>query len=179
MDSSQFTVIYSMEARRLHGFFLRMLGADTQLAADMVQEAMTRLWERRASVEGHPPESARPLIYTIARNLCRDHWRRTAVRPEADVEADASTARGTVATPPPLTVEPDAPLRMDRATFATALRSVTASLPPGQRMLYALRYEQELPLGDIATILQVPEGTVKSRLHALNQHLKHRLSAYV
>lgn len=171
MDSPQFTRIYGMEAQRLHGFFLRMLGADPQLAADMVQETMTRLWEHRESVEGHPPETARPLIYTIAHNLCRDHWRRQAVRLEAgDDDTDKALGR--------LAVEPDAPLRMDRETFADALRRVTAALPPEQRMLYALRYEQELPLADIAAIFRIPEGTVKSRLNTLTQKLKQRLSQY-
>lgn len=172
MNSPQFTRIYGMEAQRLHGFFLRMLGADLQLAADMVQEVMTRLWENRENVEGHPPETARPLIYAIAHNLCRDHWRRQAVRLEAaDDEADHAMAS--------LAVQPDAPLQLDRATFAEALRRVTAALPPDGRMLYALRYEQELPIADIATILRIPEGTVKSRLNALNHKLKQRLSAYV
>lgn len=171
MDSSQFTRIYGMEAQRLHGFFLRMLGPDPQLAADLLQEAMTRLWEHREQVEGHPPETARPLIYTIARNLCRDHWRRQAVRLEVG-DADADQALGSLAE------APDAPLRMDRETFAAALRRVTAALPPEQRMLYALRYEQELRLVDIAAILSVPEGTVKSRLNALTHKLKQRLSAY-
>lgn len=172
MNSSQFSEIYGMEAQRLHGFFVRMLSTDSQSAADLVQETMTRLWEHRATVEGHPPENARPLIYTIAHNLCRDYWRRQSVRLEAgDDDADRAMTR--------LSVEPDAPLRMDRETFADSLRRVTAALPPARRMLYALRYEQELPLADIATILGIPEGTVKSRLNTLTQQLKQRLSAYV
>lgn len=172
MNASQFSSIYGLEAQRLHGFFVRMLGADQPLAADMVQETMTRLWERRESVEGHPPETARPLIYTIAHNLCRDYWRRQSVRLEASPDdADAALSR--------LAVDADAPLRMDRESFAQALRRVTAALPPQQRMLYALRYEQELRLADIAGILAIPEGTVKSRLNTLTLYLKQRLSAYV
>lgn len=171
MDSPQFTQIYIMEAQRLHGFFVRMLGADLPLAADMVQETMTRLWEHREHVVGHPPESVRPLIYTIAHNLCRDHWRRQSVRLEADDDvADRALSS--------LSVDPDAPLRLEREDFASALRRVTAALPPQQRMLYALRYEQELPLADISTILNIPEGTVKSRLNALTQKLKQSLSRY-
>lgn len=172
MTSSQFSRIYVLEAQRLHGFFVRLLGADQPLASDMVQEAMTRLWEQRAHVEGHPPETARPLIYTIAHNLCRDYWRRQAVRLEAgDADADRALQR--------LAVEPDAPLRMDRENFADALRRVTAALPPQQRELYALRYEQELQISDIASVLGIPEGTVKSRLNTLTRHLRQRLSAYV
>lgn len=171
MDSPQFTHIYTLEAQRLHGFFVRMLGADVQLAADMVQEAMTRLWEHREHIEGHPPEGVRPLIYTIAHNLCRDHWRRQSVRLEADDDvADRALSS--------LAVDPDAPLRLEREDFARALRRATDALPPQWRMLYALRYEQELALADIATILQIPEGTVKSRLNSLTQKLKQSLSRY-
>jgi RNA polymerase sigma-70 factor (ECF subfamily) len=45
------------------------------------------------------------------------------------------------------------------------LRKAIATLPTEQRTAFTLRYQEELPVKEIAHILQVPEGTIKSRLH--------------
>ena len=51
-------------------------------------------------------------------------------------------------------------------------------LSPDDRMLFAPRFEEELALADIAAIMAVPLGTVKSRLHRLTMNLRQKLKAY-
>ena len=50
------------------------------------------------------------------------------------------------------------------------VRSMIAQMPESQRMILVLGYYQKLPYAEIAGILDVPVGTVKSRLHAAVQH---------
>ncbi|MBO3681967.1 RNA polymerase sigma factor [Streptomyces sp. NEAU-YJ-81] len=62
----------------------------------------------------------------------------------------------------------------DRA-LALAVADGLGSLPPHQRQVLTLRYYADLPVRDIATLLGIPEGTVKSRLHTAVAALRTRL----
>jgi RNA polymerase sigma-70 factor (ECF subfamily) len=59
-----------------------------------------------------------------------------------------------------------------------ALYSILKKLPKDYRTLFALRYEEELSIAQVAQILKVPEGTVKSRVHRLLQSIKQQLKDY-
>ena len=75
-------------------------------------------------------------------------------------------------------VEDDTPLRLDDSLFDHALRQELARLNEVQLMLFELRFTQELTVPEIAAVLEIPEGTVKSRLHNLVQYLRLRLKEY-
>ena len=75
--------------------------------------------------------------------------------------------------------EEDFELQMDVDTLDRLLREELQQLPSGSRLLFALRYEEELTVPQIAEIIGVPEGTVKSRLNRLMGHLRQRLTNYV
>ena len=55
------------------------------------------------------------------------------------------------------------------------LRGALSRLPEESRAILSLRYFQDAPVGEIARILEVPEGTVKSRLHHARNYLKRAL----
>ena len=59
----------------------------------------------------------------------------------------------------------DIEVEMDRETLQRALASVLEEMPPPLRLLFSLRYEEELTVPQIAAILEITMGTVKSRLH--------------
>jgi RNA polymerase sigma-70 factor (ECF subfamily) len=52
------------------------------------------------------------------------------------------------------------------------LRRAVAQLPPDRRQLLSMCYVDGMPLAEIADVLGIPEGTVKSRLHSIRQELK-------
>jgi RNA polymerase sigma-70 factor (ECF subfamily) len=104
----------------------------------------------------------RPDLYllTVARNLCRD-WFRHA--PEQNV-ADAALDRPTSAAEP-----------HDQAVSAEnrqALLAAMAELPDAQREVLALRLSTSLKFEEIAELLNVPLGTVLSRMHAAVERLR-------
>ena len=69
-------------------------------------------------------------------------------------------------------------LQMDRSRLQEALQQVLAALPPPLHMLFTLRYEEDLTVPQIAEIQQIPEGTVKSRLHKTMNIIRNRLKDY-
>ena len=69
-------------------------------------------------------------------------------------------------------------MQIDRDTFDRILQAQLTKLPPDQRLLFSLRFEEDLSVPQIASIIGIPEGTVKSRLLRLNQLLKENLKHY-
>jgi RNA polymerase sigma-70 factor (ECF subfamily) len=67
---------------------------------------------------------------------------------------------------------------MDRETLKRALANVLDNLPPPLRLLFSLRYEEELTVPQIASVLDIPQGTVKSRLHKTMQIIRQELSQF-
>ena len=73
---------------------------------------------------------------------------------------------------------PSIEVDLDRDALDSALHEVLESLDDENRLLFSLRYEEEQTVPQIATIIGVPEGTVKSRLHKLINIIKHQLKRY-
>lgn len=72
-DEKAFDELYRRYARRLHGFFFRMLGREEQLAADFTQELFLRVWAARGRYECG--RELCPWFFTMAYNLCRNEYR--------------------------------------------------------------------------------------------------------
>jgi RNA polymerase sigma-70 factor, ECF subfamily len=129
---------------KLAGYLL----GDAGEAEDAVQEALGRAW--RVWPRLRDPGSVGPWLDRIVANVCKTRVRaRRRIRSVAfDDELDAA-----VADPFRATLTRDAVGRaLDR-------------LSPEQRVVVVLRYWRDMPLDQIATRLDVPLGTVKSRLH--------------
>lgn len=157
-----FEELYKRHAQRLQGFFARRLGDDSDLAADFMHDTFLRLYAARERY--HEGRNFRAWLYTIAYNLCKNHFRnKFATVPE---EKDATIA------------DTDIELEMDASLLRDALRAVLFRLPHPQAMLFSLHYEEELTIPQIAQITSLPEGTVKSRLHHTMNTIKQQLKQY-
>ncbi|MBV6640627.1 MAG: sigma-70 family RNA polymerase sigma factor [Cyclobacteriaceae bacterium] len=66
----------------------------------------------------------------------------------------------------------------DQEMLIRRLRQALKSLPEDQRVILSLYYLEELAVPDIATILSIPAGTVKSRLYYARENLKQIIKAY-
>lgn len=157
-----FEELYNRHARRLQGFFVRRLGNDAELAADFMHDTFLRLYAARETYrEGR---NFRTWLYTIAYNLCRNHHRNqlTIISDEGiDITDDAN-------------FEVD----LEMKDLHDALRAVLRKLPEPYAMLFSLHYEEELTVPQIANIVDLPEGTVKSRLHKTMNIIKQNLKQY-
>jgi RNA polymerase sigma factor (sigma-70 family) len=165
-DRPAFAALFRHFAPRIKGYLVRS-GCAESMAEELTQETMVALWRRAASFD---PSRARlsTWIFTIARNLRIDHYRRGAARLPADeAQWDADQQP----------VDPD--LAPEEQTLATqreqSVRAALADLPAEQVQVLVLSYFEEEPHARIAELLGIPLGTVKSRIRLAVAQLRRRL----
>ena len=152
-DREAFRRLFAHFAPRLRSFLRRLRTPEATLD-DLVQEVMTSVW-RRANSFDPAKASASTWIFTIARNRRIDLARRK--RPEVDLDD-------------PATVHEEAdgePLPDEQAShgqMALLLRDAIAALPADQSEIVGLAYQRDMSHSEIALELDLPLGTVKSRL---------------
>jgi RNA polymerase sigma-70 factor (ECF subfamily) len=141
---------------------LALGGVPAHEVDDGVQEVRLRLLSRP---EAGKEEIRDPIAWAVvvASRVAVD-WHRGQRRD--DGLRDRLAARWITAPPEP---SPE-----DRV-LALAIAAGLEALPPAQRQVLALRFYADLPVRDIALELDIPEGTVKSRLHAAVGALRDRL----
>ena len=118
-----------------------MLGREPD-CADAVQEALTRAWQRRSSLRN--PEKFKPWLMRILVNTCNDILRRQS--------------RQTLLADEELLSQEDTP------SDPLSVREAIECLKPEWRMVILLHYLEGCSISEIAQMLQIPHGTVKSRL---------------
>lgn len=165
-DEKAFDELYHRHARRVMGFLFRQMNGNESLAADMLQDAFMKIWYSRESFSGN---SFRTWIYSIAYNLCKNHYRHVSYERDYKAEIQASSEEAH---------EEEMAILMDRTAFDEALQKEVSGMRPPDRMLFSLRYEEELTIPQIASVLDIPEGTVKSRLYSITNSLKRKFQHY-
>ncbi|MDA2812012.1 sigma-70 family RNA polymerase sigma factor [Nocardiopsis sp. RSe5-2] len=131
---------------------------------DGVQEVRLRLLQHRARPEGAPIRRPAAWLAAVASRVAVD-WHRDRSR-DAGLR-DRLAARWTRGTAPGL--------EEDRVLALTVAEGLEGLSPP-QRQVLVLRYYADLTVREIAQALDVPEGTVKSRLHAAAGALRSSLT---
>ena len=152
--------------RELFGYLRRYLG-DDDLADDVFQNTFVQVYVKIRQYE--PGRPVRPWLYAIATNQAIDALRRRGRR--ADQRADAATTADEDGQPRPLfellPASGDGPPESaDRAEQRELVRAAVGRLPELLRQVVVLAYFQGLKYRDVAEVLEIPVGTVKSRLHA-------------
>ena len=160
-----FEELYRRYARRLKGFFFLQLGGNEELAADATHDVFLRAYEARSRYE--EGRSVSTWLFTIAYNLCRNHYRSNAYEAQLLATLDAE----------PIS-EQQIEVQLDEATLDEALAQVLAELPAPLHQLFSLHYQEELTIPQVAEIVGIPEGTVKSRLHKTMNIIRKKLKKY-
>jgi len=161
-DLSAFDQLYARYERPLYGFICKHL-ADRHEAEDVLHETFLTLLRERP---GATIRTFRAWLYQIARNRCLNRHR-SSRRAARALQAVAEAPRA----PDP---EPDHALLQREA--AQSLRASVARLPSPLGELYALR-AGGLSYADIASVLDLPLGTVKSRMHELLTRLRAEMTS--
>jgi RNA polymerase sigma-70 factor (ECF subfamily) len=129
------------------------------LADDLVQDALTKALKNSGQLRD--PRTMKAWLYRILSNCWRDHFRRS---------------RDTVDVDDVVLIEKDTPdLQHDRQQVIHRVRNAIALLPMGQRQVITLVDLEGCTYIEVAQILDVPIGTVMSRLSRARKALKERL----
>lgn len=141
--------LHAEHAGALWGFCLRLTGGDRARAEDVVQETLLRAW-RSPKVLDQSGGSARAWLFTVARHIVVDEWRSARNRHELAVDEppEVPTADST-----------------DQLLQSWLVADALARLTPEHRAVLLECYYRGRSVAEAARILEVPEGTVKSRTH--------------
>ena len=164
-NDAAFEEFYHRFARRLKGFFFLQLGGDEELAADATHDVFLRAYEARNRYQ--EGKSVSTWLFTIAYNICRNHYRSNAYETQLSATLDAE----------PISDE-QIEIQLDAAALDDALAQVLSELPPPLHQLFSLHYQEELTIPQVAEIVGIPEGTVKSRLHKTMNIIRKKLKRY-
>ncbi len=155
-DPGAFAVLVERWEGRIQRLCTRMTG-DPQRGEDLAQETFARLFAARKTYRQDARLST--FLWRIALNLCHDERRRANRRPEGLLEREDGRGLDAVAAaedPPDVVVA--------GRERAEAVREALSRLPEHYRAVVVLRHYQGLKFREIAEVLGVPQGTVKSRM---------------
>lgn len=176
-DLAAFEQLVNKYQRKIVGFALRMLN-DADEADDVAQEVFVKAWRSLESFRG--ASSFSTWLYRITTNLCIDRARKRKRSPqqafsldEAGGEDEDSEQREIA----DLSQEPT--LLAEREELRLQVRATIAAMPEKMRTVLVMFDMQGIPYEDIARSLQIPVGTVKSRLFHARAELERRLRPYM
>lgn len=151
-DAALLRELHDQHAAALSAFVAGLLDGDRSRAQDVVQETFLRAW-RNPRVLDQSGGSARGWLFTVARRIVVDEWRRARRRPEL-VSAEVPDR-------PDTSAAGDAEAIVDRQLVLAALRTLSAE----HRAVLLETYFRGASIAQAARALGLPEGTVKSRAH--------------
>ena len=161
-DTVSFSQLFDYFAPRVKAYVMK-LGASSSVAEDLTQEVFVNVW-RKASQFDSTKANASTWIYTIARNLRIDAFRKEK-RPMPDPNDPAMV-------PDPIKTSEDIVFSNERADI---IKSVLDELPDDQRKVIQLSFFEDMTHSEIANRLNLPLGTVKSRIRLAFQRIKNSL----
>lgn len=175
-DTEAFGELFAFFHGTVYNTALRLLG-DPEEAADITQEAFLQAWERLSQLT--VPEAFRNWLLTITVNLCRSRFRKN--EPPTVSLDEPVPEEGVEDEPLPQLADESADVEaavLEREKVRLVQRAVNL-LPLAFREVVILHYFEGLEVADIAKILRVPAGTVKSRLARARERLRQLLEQWL
>lgn len=167
-DEVGFSELFERHRHGVHAFLRGRLG-DPEAARDLLQETFLRLWRRYDEVAALDDGRQRAWLYTVARNLVVDRYRSdatrrntvTALAGEAELGGEAGLGVETT----------DLDERVHLREQVDRLDAAIARLPEDQRVVLTMTAVAGMSSREIGDALDLPAGTVRSRLHQARTRL--------
>lgn len=160
-----FAELVRRHSRELHQFVVRFTNS-AAAADDVVQEAFLQVHLSAASFD--PSRRFKPWLFTIAANKARDWLRSRSRRSEVPLDATISSGSDSQQSFADLLADDAGPVGEELEDREQHLRvqQVVAAMPDHLREALVLAYFHRFAYRQMAEVLDIPLGTVKSRLHA-------------
>jgi len=158
-DREALARLFGLIGPRVKSMMLK-LGASNAVAEDMVQETFLAVW-RKAHLYSTERGAAVTWIFTIARNLRIDQFRRQSNKPYEDLEAVSLASD-----------EPSGSMVIEQKQVIDRVSHALKTLSAEQQEVVRLSFIHDLPHAQIAEKIGIPLGTVKSRLRLAYERLR-------
>jgi len=164
-DESAFSALLTRYRLTLYHFLARFVGSRSA-AEDLFQESFMQVFQSLERFD--EKKTFKPWLFTIAANKARDylrkHKRQRPMPLSAPVDGPGGTGRSMVDL---LEADlPAPPAALEQAELKERVRLVIDSMPDHLREVLLLAYFNQFAYAEIADMLSIPLGTVKSRLHS-------------
>ena len=167
-NSKAFDELYSRYAQMLIRYFYRMIRRDKEKAEDFVHDIFTKLIQKPELFDSS--RSFKTWIFSVANNMCKNEYKKLEVRKNIH-SADDSW----------LSVQDDQTNvfhEVHDQLFKEAYDSAIEQLELKHKEVFEMRHMDGLAIKEIAEILQINEGTIKSRLFYATKHLANHLKEF-
>ena len=165
--TADFNALMQRYERELYRYLVRYMG-DASLAEDVFQNTFLQVHLKRGMYEEGRP--VRPWLYSIATHQAVDALRKVGRHPTVSLDQRVSGGAGESESGGLIDLlisdEPGPLAELQGEERREWVRESVARLPETLRQTLILAYHQDLKYREIAEILKIPVGTVKSRLHA-------------
>ncbi len=173
-EAEAFAVLVELHGRFVYNLALRVTG-EVQEAEDLAQEASVRAWMALPNFRGQA--KFRTWMYRIVTNLCYN--RLPGLRRELDALGLGSPGEDCQDEPQAIESPEHSPDRaMEIEERRVFIHHQIDRLPESYRLLVHLRYQQDLTYEEIAGVLNLPLGTVKTGLFRAKERLRQALKVY-
>lgn len=152
-NSRAFTEVYERYSRPMLNYFYKMLWQDKLKAEDFMQELFTKIIHKPHLFNSKL--KFKTWIFSIANNMCKNEYRKQEVRKGSNNDLHDNIVSDDSA---------DQVKKVDESIFNDRLKEELNLLSSSHREVFILRFKQGLSLKEIAEVLGVSEGTVKSRV---------------
>ncbi len=163
-DPRAFQTLVERYRQELYHFLVRLLGSRTA-AEDVFQDTFLQIHTSAQSFD--PTRRFKPWLFTIAVNKARDYYRKNIRRTPVSLSSPVAGDQDSISMVDLLQADlPDPGAPMADAERSRLVKHVVDNMPAHYREILLLSYFQRMSYGQIAELLEIPLGTVKSRLHA-------------
>ena len=167
-DKRAFDEIYGRYSGPLLGYFTRMLWRDREKAEDFVHDIFAKIVRRPELFD--PSRKFKTWLYSVANNMCKNEYKKQEVRKNTSSGLDTHyTVSDTNA---------NVLAEVQDSQFREEFEESLLALDEKHSQVFSLRHIQGLAIKEIAEILEISEGTVKSRLFYATKYLAESLKDF-
>lgn len=157
-DQQAFNELYGRYKDRLYYYFFRMLGNSEEHANDFLQEVFLKIIEKPGRF--NPGYPFKTWVFSVAYNMCKNEYRRRDVRRDQPVSENLSG--------------PIFPESISQEELVAKIFESIQKLSPEYRSVFIMHYREGFLVNEIAGMLGLAPGTVKSRLFFARKYLANK-----
>jgi len=161
-NTEAFNELYSRYNQRLLYFFYRMLGSDQEQAQDFLQELFLKILDKPYLFDTSKRFST--WIYSIAHNMCKNEYRNRQVR-NIIVKEEF-----------PDRFEQESTEKKNPEKIVETIFEILKTFDDSHQTAFLLKYREGFSIDEISGIMELPTGTIKSRLHYTRKKLQEKLT---
>lgn len=167
-DKRAFDELYARYSGALMGYFMRMLWRDREKAEDFVHDLFSKIIRKPELFDA--TRKFKTWVFSVANNMCKNEYKKQEVRKNTSNGLDSTYAVGDQ--------NSNVLTEVHEGQFKAAFNTSLADLDDKHSEVFKMRHMDGLSIKEIADVLEISDGTVKSRLFYATKYLAQSLEHF-